>query len=220
LLQVLKHLNAIQGLQRHLQARVEIERPAQVSATSFELQPLHQHATQLGMQVALETLDRIQVLENLQQQAALPEQMPRLVYSPEDLAAGRVRPEMLALGTSLLATYGAMQIDNAIPLDVVATLHDAFMTRYSAYFREDKHPDALRLGDKRYMLTVDLEPPFDDPLLIGVPMVLPIIRELLGVREQGPAARTSDCTKTTLPCSRTPSGTTSCLALRPRSSFR
>ena len=155
-----------------LMERLDIEGSLQQLGHALELEP--------GMPEALQTLDRIQLLENMLQRAALPDQMPRLVYSPEDLAASRVRPEMLALGTSLFETYGTVQIDNAIPVDVVAKLHDVFMKRYSAYFREDNHPDALRLGDKRYMLTVDLEPPFDDPLLIGTPMVLPIIRKLLG----------------------------------------
>ena len=129
---------------------------------------------------AQDTLDRIHVLEDMQRRAAVPDQMPRLIYSPEDLAATSVRPEMLALGVSLFQTYGTVQIDNAIPVEVVEQLHDVFLKRYAAYFREDDHPDALRLGDKRYMLTVDLESPFDDPLVVGAPMVLPIIRQVLG----------------------------------------
>ena len=155
-----------------LMERLDIEGGRRQLLRALELDP--------GMRKAQETLDRIRALENMQQRAALPGQMPRLIHSPEDMAAGLVRPEMLALGTSLFGTYGTMQIDNAIPVEVVANLHDAFMKRYSAYFREDDHPDALRLGDKRYMLTVDLESPFDDPLLIGAPMVLPIIRKVLG----------------------------------------
>lgn len=133
-----------------------------------------------GAATAHETLARIETLHAMQQRATLKDEMPRLAYSAEDLAAGRVRPEMLALGQSLFSTYGTMQIDNAFPAQAIEQLHDAFMRRYSAYFREDDHPDALRLGDKRYMLTVDLESPFDDPLLIGAPMVLPLIRKIVG----------------------------------------
>ena len=155
-----------------LMERLDIEGSRRQLSHALDLDP--------GLHEALQTLGRVQALASMQQRAALPDQMPRLIYSPEDTAAGRVRPEMLALGTALFGTYGTMQIDNAIPVDVVAKLHDAFMKRYSAYFREDNHPDALRLGDKRYMLTVDLESPFDDSLLIGAPMVLPIIRKVLG----------------------------------------
>ena len=133
-----------------------------------------------SMGQARSTLNRVQTLEDMRLQSALPDKMPRLIYSAEELAEGVVRPEMLALSTSLFETYGTMQIDNAFAVDVVANLHDAFMKRYAPYFREDNHPDALRLGDKRYMLTVDLESPFDDPLLVGAPMVLPIIRKLVG----------------------------------------
>ncbi len=155
-----------------LMERLDIEAARAQLRQALDLDP--------GMSRARQTMDRIQALENMQQRALLPERMPTLIYSAEDMAAGLVRPEMLALGLSMFQTYGTMQIDNAIPVEVVANLHDAFMKRYSAYFREDNHPDALRLGDKRYMLTVDLESPFDDPLLIGAPMVLPIIRKVLG----------------------------------------
>jgi tetratricopeptide (TPR) repeat protein len=160
------------GLGGVLMEQLDLEGSRKQLHQALELDP--------GLHLAQENLDQIQALQNMQQCAALPGEMPRLVFSADDLAASRVRPEMLALGTSLFAQYGTMQIDNAIPADMVAQLHEAFMRRYWAYFRDDNHPDALRLGDKRYMLTVDLESPFDDPMLIGAPMVLPIIRKVLG----------------------------------------
>jgi hypothetical protein len=130
--------------------------------------------------VAREDLARVRGLEDTLQQAALPERMPILHLDPEDTAAGRLRPEQVAMGVKLFDTYGTVQIDNAFPVAMIERLQHEFMARYSPYFRVDDHPDALRLGDKRYMLTVDMEDPFDDPGLIGAPMVLPIIRKLLG----------------------------------------
>jgi tetratricopeptide (TPR) repeat protein len=127
-----------------------------------------------------EDLDRVKAIEAMQKRALQPDQMPILRFAPSDSDAGVVRPEMMALGTSLFETYGTLQIDNAFPVASIARLHETFMTRYSPYFREADHPDALYLGDKRYMLTVELEEPFCDPGLIGGPMVLPIIRKLLG----------------------------------------
>jgi Phytanoyl-CoA dioxygenase (PhyH) len=84
------------------------------------------------------------------------------------------------LAAWLFETYGTVQIDNAFPVELIQRLQAEFMERYSPYFHVDSHPDALRLGDKRYMLTVDMDDPFDDPGLLGAPMLLPIISRLLG----------------------------------------
>lgn len=130
--------------------------------------------------VAHEDLVRVRVLEDALQQATVPERMPILHLDPSDTAAGLLRPEQLAMGVKLFDMYGTVQIDNAFPVAMIERLQHEFMARYSSYFRVDDHPDALRLGDKRYMLTVDMEEPFDDPGLIGAPMVLPIVRKLLG----------------------------------------
>lgn len=127
-----------------------------------------------------EDLARVGAIETMQQQALQPQRMPILRFEASDRAAGLVRPEMAALGARLFETYGTLQIDNAFAPETIARLHDAFMARYTSYFREADHPDALYLGDKRYMLTVDLEDPFSDPAVMGAPMVLPIIHHLLG----------------------------------------
>ena len=141
-----------------------------------------QHALDLDphLEFARDDLERVLAIEQMQHSATQPGQMPTLRFTADETAAGVVRPEKIALGSSLFETYGTLQIDNAFPVETIARLHDAFMQRYSPYFREDNHPDALRLGDKRYMLTVDLEAPFNDTAIIAAPMVLPIIRKLLG----------------------------------------
>ncbi len=133
-----------------------------------------------GLGAATEDLQRVIALEQMLQQAALPQQMPILRCDDSETAGHALRPEKLALGAQLFETYGALQIDNALPVAMVERLQEAFMRRYSPYFRADNHPDALRLGDKRYMLTVDIDELFGDPGLIGSPMVLPIVRRVLG----------------------------------------
>jgi hypothetical protein len=125
-------------------------------------------------------LQRVAALELAFQQASTPERTPILRHDPADTAAGLMRAENLALGAKLFDLHGVVQIDNAFPLALIERLQDEFMRRYSPYFRVDDHPDALRLGDKRYMLTVDMDDPFDAPGLIAAPMVLPLVRKLLG----------------------------------------
>ena len=125
-------------------------------------------------------LARITAIRNMRREAAQPKRSPVLRYEPGDAEAGRGRPEYAALGAELFNTYGMLQIDNAFPVELIQKLQTVFFERYSAYFQDSDHPDALHVGDKRYMLTVDIEDPFDDPRLLGSATVLPIIQRILG----------------------------------------
>jgi tetratricopeptide (TPR) repeat protein len=125
-------------------------------------------------------LARITAIRTMRRQAAQPKRSPVLRYEPGDAEAGRERPEYAALGAELFNTYGMLQIDNAFPVELIQKLQTVFFERYSAYFQDSDHPDALHVGDKRYMLTVDIEDPFDDPRLLGSATVLPIIQRILG----------------------------------------
>ena len=160
------------GLGAVLMERLAVAQSRGELARAVELDPAHA--------AAREDLERVLAIEAMQANALQPERMPILTYDAADAAAGVVRPELLALGAALFEAHGTLQIDNAFAADEIAKLHDVFITRYAAYFREDNHPDALRLGDKRYMLTVDLDDPHGLPALIGAPMVLPLIRRVLG----------------------------------------
>lgn len=125
-------------------------------------------------------LARVQSLARQRRMAAKVGVMPTLSLSPEQAEARELKPDQAALGAALFKRYGVVQVDNAFPAAMIEKLQKAFFDRYTPYFREDKHPDALYLGDKRYMLTVDLDDPFNDPDLIGMPTLMPIISEVLG----------------------------------------
>ncbi len=131
---------------------------------------------------AHEGLARAAELKRLRQAAAEPSNVPLMSYQTQGVAHDAVdkpRPEQVAMACELFNTYGALQIDHAFPVETILRLQEAFMSRYQRYFTDDDHPDALRLGDKRFMLTVDMMAPFDDASIFGAPKVLPIIRHLL-----------------------------------------
>ncbi len=133
-----------------------------------------------GLTSARQHLDHARQLHETRCHARQSAAVPTLSYSSAERASGQFDTGKLALATSLFKTYGVLQLDNVFPIAMIQRLQDAFFARYTEYFRKHDHPDALRLGDQRYMLTVDLEQPFDNPELYASPLVLPIFRELLG----------------------------------------
>ncbi|MBT3333558.1 MAG: phytanoyl-CoA dioxygenase [Rhodospirillaceae bacterium] len=75
---------------------------------------------------------------------------------------------------------GVLLLHNAFPVEFVESLHGAYISRYSAYFDDAEHDDALKVGDRRFMVTVEMAAPFNSPRLYANPGALGIIRKLLG----------------------------------------
>ncbi len=160
------------GLGELLMERLELEEASAAFARAGNIDS--------GFTAAHENQQRASALLHMQSRSQAREAVPGLTVDADELATGRLRPEKGALAASLFASYGVLQVDNVFPVDMIQRLQDAFFTRYTSYFRKDDHPDALRLGDQRYMLTVDMDPPFNDPRLYASPMLLPIVQKLLG----------------------------------------
>lgn len=133
-----------------------------------------------GLAVARKHLDRALELRETRSHARGTDAVPTLAYSTGEATSGQPEAGKLTLATSLFKNYGVLQIDNVFPIAMIQRLQEAFFNRYTDYFRKHDHPDALRLGDQRYMLTIDFEQPFDNPELYASPLILPIFRQLLG----------------------------------------
>lgn len=82
---------------------------------------------------------------------------------------------------------GVTQLDGIVPLNVIKSAHKEFHADYlqSAEIYEEKikqdlDRSVIGLGDKRYMLTVELSGAFAEPDLYANPAILEILEEALG----------------------------------------
>jgi ectoine hydroxylase-related dioxygenase (phytanoyl-CoA dioxygenase family) len=62
----------------------------------------------------------------------------------------------------------------------VGDLHDAYGAAYTNYHHDREFADALAVGDKRTMITIAVDGPFNAPALYANPMMFPVIAKLLG----------------------------------------
>jgi tetratricopeptide (TPR) repeat protein len=106
-------------------------------------------------------------------------QIPTIHVSAEEQACGEMRPVRRRLAVRLFREYGTLLIENAFPTELVGRMHQEYMDRYQRYFVRASHADALRVGSKRYMVTVDLDGAFHSPTVYANPNVAPIIRDVL-----------------------------------------
>ncbi|MGB3493248.1 MAG: phosphotransferase [Elainellaceae cyanobacterium] len=101
----------------------------------------------------------------------LPPELP-----PQELMNG----ELIAAAQGLFEENGVLVINNLFSQAWISQLHHAFVDRYQPYFADRHYDDALKVGNKRQMLTVDFQEPFNHPAIYANPLLLSLMKGLLG----------------------------------------
>ncbi len=100
--------------------------------------------------------------------------------SRQETINGNLDIDTLLLANQVFKSQGVLQIDNILSADFVESLRVAFLEQYERYFEDREFDDVLSVDEKRLMITLNLEPPFNTPLLYANSFVLPIIEAQLG----------------------------------------
>lgn len=106
--------------------------------------------------------------------------IPLLEFTPQEHQAQALAPDTLARAIKLFTMSGCLQLAGVFPAEFIQSLHEAFMARYESYFRAGRFDDAKSVGHQRLQLAVDFSFPFNAPQLYAHPLILPILRGLLG----------------------------------------
>ena len=123
---------------------------------------------------------RLDEMVGLAQAADQPGGWPQVRVSDEERRLGRLDPERLALLAMLFKKHGAVQIDNVFDADYIKSLHQAFLKRYAQQLDEQSQGDNRVVGDKRFMLTLEMEDEFGVPDFYASPLLLPLMQRVLG----------------------------------------
>jgi hypothetical protein len=105
---------------------------------------------------------------------------PRVAPTADELSSGSPDRTTLKAAIQLLQAHGCLQLDGVFRADLIHRLRRAYLKRYKRYFVDMNHADALRVGLKRYQITVDVEAPFHTPALYANPFVFPVLEGVLG----------------------------------------
>lgn len=106
--------------------------------------------------------------------------VPALRPTASELEAKEWLPEHLALGAKLFQQHGVLLVHNAFDKTLLDACNEDFVRRYAAYFSDKTHADALRIGDKRYQISLVLQGVFNDPALYANALIVAMMRQLLG----------------------------------------
>ena len=103
----------------------------------------------------------------------------RIVPSGAERTAGALGSETIERASRCFRADGALIIEEVVDTAIIAEARGAFDQAYSQYLDGTKHEDALRVGDRRQLITIRLEPPFDNPRFFANPYLLPVLSAAL-----------------------------------------
>jgi tetratricopeptide (TPR) repeat protein len=124
--------------------------------------------------------DKASELLHMMDLARHPNKLPTVRISPEEKKDGEFSSEKIDLASSLFKKYGALQAESVLDVDMLQSIKQLILTKYASYFEPKEYDDCLRLGDKRHMVTLDIEGPINSPKLYDNPYITPIIKQILG----------------------------------------
>ena len=75
-----------------------------------------------------------------------------------------------------LVKNGYVVLDHVVAADKIAALHREFDSRYRRYYQDNELDDTLEVGNRRYMIPVELAGPFADPEIYANPAVVAVAR--------------------------------------------
>ncbi len=146
-------------------------------AKATVVEALHRHP---GNDAAQALRARIDEFERVRAAALVPTGLGRIRVTADERRQGWLEPETLALLIEQFNLHGAVQLDEVFEPAFIARLQQHFEHKYGRHFHDGHHPHALRTGDKRYMLTLELDQAFGDPALVASGLLMPFVRSLLG----------------------------------------
>ena len=103
----------------------------------------------------------------------------RIVLSETERSAGALESETIERASRCFRADGALMVEDIIDTAIIAEAQRAFHEVYSHYLGGSTHEDALSVGDRRLLITIRLESPFDDPQFFANPYLLPILNVAL-----------------------------------------
>ena len=119
-------------------------------------------------------------LRELEQRADRPDCVPTVRFSSSEIAALSMSRIKRRLAARFIRQHGCVLIENAFSPELIDKMAAEFLASYQSYFEDRHHEGVLRVGDKRFMITVDIKGSLNSPQVFSPPMVMPIIRRVLG----------------------------------------
>src|SRR5499427_5261090 len=99
----------------------------------------------------------------------------RIAPSATERDVGEFTSATLEKASQCMRTDGTLILEDIVEPGSIREARETFVQRYNRYLDGREHDDALQVGNRRLMITVDLEPPFERRELVANPWLCPIL---------------------------------------------
>jgi ectoine hydroxylase-related dioxygenase (phytanoyl-CoA dioxygenase family) len=106
----------------------------------------------------------------------------RIIPSEAERMTATLGNETIEHASRCFRSDGALIIEDIIDTAMIDAARRAFDQSYLHYLDGAKHEDTLAVGERRLLITIRLEPPFDSPCWFANPYLLPVVSAALDDR--------------------------------------
>jgi ectoine hydroxylase-related dioxygenase (phytanoyl-CoA dioxygenase family) len=99
----------------------------------------------------------------------------RIKPSEAEWKAHAFSSSTLDKASNYIRTDGALILEDIVDPSLILKVRENFLQRYDGYLNGGSNHDAALVGDRRLMITVDLEPPFDRRELVANSWLCPVL---------------------------------------------
>src|SRR5262249_9398731 len=99
----------------------------------------------------------------------------RITPSETERNARAFSSATLGTAAQCMRTEGALILEDIVDTALILEERQTLIKKYDRYFDGQKHNDALEVGERRQMITLDLEPPFNRRELIANSWLCPVL---------------------------------------------
>ena len=104
---------------------------------------------------------------------------PRITFSESDQQSGAQDQHATNNAADQFRQHGTLFLKNAFSKKLIAKIASSFTQQYQSLSNKELRKRDATVGDRRYMITIDIKKPFNKPELYANPLVMPILESLL-----------------------------------------
>lgn len=104
---------------------------------------------------------------------------PKITFQNSDIDRGSIDRGGESQAVDLFRNHGALFLENAFPKKLIEKVAAAFADKYLSMSKKELRKRDALVGDRRYMITVDIKKPFNASGLYANPLLMPILESLL-----------------------------------------
>lgn len=104
----------------------------------------------------------------------------KITLDEHELEEQKWHPQSLQIAMHLFKVHGFLSIENLFPVPFIEKLYFSYLNRLEVNEDQTEIKNASKVSHRRYIVPIELKGPFNQPQLYANPLLLELLRALLG----------------------------------------